>query len=155
MASYALPLFPLDVVICPGGLISLKISEARYLDMVRRCLRKHSTFGIVAVLPEGETDPEGNFPFANVGTAVEIVEADVTTVGLMTIRCVGQHRERIDSLIQQAYGMIMGQVEDIPNDFPITVPDDLRFSRLLLKQLLGHWNDKDIPATHTPVTLLF
>src|SRR5437867_3454920 len=33
-----LPLFPLQAVLFPGGLLSLKVFEARYLDLVGRCL---------------------------------------------------------------------------------------------------------------------
>lgn len=148
MASYSLPLFPLDVVICPGGLIPLKIFEARYLDMVRSCLRNHTMFAIVAVLPEDETDPEGNFPFANVGTAVEIVDTDVTTVGLMMIRCVGQYRVKVNSSKQQIDGLVVGDVVDIPNDLPMTVPEDLRLSSRVLKQLLDSWNEQHKSAKH-------
>lgn len=32
-----LPLFPLDTVLFPDGLLPLRIFEVRYLDMVRRC----------------------------------------------------------------------------------------------------------------------
>ena len=35
----ALPLFPLRTVLFPGGLLGLKVFEARYLDMVSACLR--------------------------------------------------------------------------------------------------------------------
>lgn len=151
MSSYTLPLFPLDVVICPEGFIPLQIFEARYLDMVRRCLRNHSRFAIVAMLFEGETDPEGYFPFANIGTSVEIVDADVATVGLMMIRCVGQNRVKINSYFQQADGLIIGEVEDVPNDRPMDIPDDLLFSSRVLKQLLDSWNEQNIPIEQKPV----
>jgi hypothetical protein len=42
MKPYTLPLFPLNVVVCPGGLLPLRIFEARYLDMVHTCLRNKS-----------------------------------------------------------------------------------------------------------------
>ena len=32
----ALPLFPLQTVLFPGGLLSLKVFEARYLDLMGR-----------------------------------------------------------------------------------------------------------------------
>ncbi|MES2014059.1 MAG: LON peptidase substrate-binding domain-containing protein [Pseudomonadota bacterium] len=137
MNTYSLPLFPLNVVVCPDGSLPLKIFEARYLDMVRDCLRNKSSFAIVTILPEGETDPEGNFPFANIGTLVNIVEADVTTVGLMMIRCVGQHRVKVDSFTQKPDGLVIGEVMDIPNDLPMPIPDDLNFSVRVLKQLLN------------------
>lgn len=134
--AYSLPLFPLNVVVCPGGLVPLKIFEARYLDMVKNCLRDKTSFAIVAVLPEGTTDSEGNFPFANVGTLMNIVDADVDTVGMMLIRCVGQHRVKVESFNQQNDGLIIGQVTDIQNDLKMDLPDDLKFSGEVLRQLL-------------------
>jgi uncharacterized protein len=123
--TYSLPLFPLQVVMCPGGLIPLTIYEARYLDMVKKCLRNKSSFAIVAVMPEGTTDKDGNFPFANVGTSFKIIDADVDTVGLMQIRCLGQHRVKVESFEQLPDGLIVGQVKDIPNDIELPIPDDL------------------------------
>jgi uncharacterized protein len=134
--AYSLPLFPLNVVVCPGGLVPLKIFEARYLDMVKNCLRDKTSFAIVAVLPEGTTDSEGNFPFANVGTSMHIVDADVDTVGMMLIRCVGKHRVKVESFDQQNDGLIIGQVTDIQNDLKMDLPDDLKFSGEVLRQLL-------------------
>jgi len=56
MNSYKLPLFPLNVVVCPKGLINLRIFEARYLDMTKACLRENTSFGIIAVLPNDNKD---------------------------------------------------------------------------------------------------
>jgi Lon protease-like protein len=134
--AYSLPLFPLNVVVCPGGLVPLKIFEARYLDMVKNCLRDKTSFAIVAVLPEGTTDSEGNLPFPNVGTSMHIVDADVDTVGMMLIRCVGKHRVKVESFDQQNDGLIIGQVTDIQNDLKMDLPDDLKFSGEVLRQLL-------------------
>lgn len=143
--SYSLPLFPLDLVVCPGGFVPLKIFEARYLDMVKDCLRNQSSFAIVAVMPEGATDPEGNFPFANVGTSVNIVEADVDTVGLMMIKCVGQQRIKVESFTQREDGLVIGQVTDIPNDIDLLIPVDLNVASEVLRQLL-----ESLPTRVTP-----
>ena len=151
MKTYNLPLFPLNLVVCPDGYLPLKIFEARYLDMVRDCLRNKSSFAIVTILPEGETDTEGNFPFANIGTLVNIVDADVTTVGLMMIRCVGQHRVKVDSFTQQPDGLVMGEVNDIPNDVSIPVPEDLNPSVKVLKQLLKTLANQNLSPTNMPI----
>ena len=78
MNHYPIPLFPLNLVICPGGLVPLRIFEARYLDMVKNCLRNQSSFAIVSVLPQEQlnrlnSDSTQELPFANIGTVVEIV----------------------------------------------------------------------------------
>ena len=44
-----LPLFPLRTVLFPGGLLELKIFEARYLDLMSRCMRERAPFGVVAL----------------------------------------------------------------------------------------------------------
>ena len=151
METYSLPLFPLDLVVCPNGRIPLKIFEARYLDMVRNCLRNKSSFAIVTILPEGETDTEGNFPFADVGTLVSIDEADVTTVGLMMIVCTGQQRVKVESFIQQPDGLIIGEVRDIPNDIFMPIPEDLILAQRVLKQLLKNLADQDTTLKNMPV----
>ncbi|MFI4920283.1 MAG: LON peptidase substrate-binding domain-containing protein, partial [Gammaproteobacteria bacterium] len=41
-----IPLFPLQTVLYPGGPLSLRIFETRYLDMVSRCLKQEQGFGV-------------------------------------------------------------------------------------------------------------
>ncbi|MDP1524013.1 MAG: LON peptidase substrate-binding domain-containing protein [Methylotenera sp.] len=151
MRPYTLPLFPLNVVVCPGGLLPLRIFEARYLDMVRTCLRNKSSFAVVAVMPEGETDPEGYFPFANIGTLVDIVEADVTTVGLMNIRCVGRHRVKVDSYLQQPDGLVVGQLTDVANDLESAIPEDLESVVTSLQNLLTSLPASGVSPENMPV----
>jgi len=151
MKPYTLPLFPLNVVVCPAGLLPLRIFEARYLDMVRTCLRNKSSFAVVAVMPEGETDPEGYFPFASIGTLVDIVEADVTTVGLMSIRCVGRHRVKVDSYLQQPDGLVVGQVTDVANDLESAIPEDLESVVTSLQSLLTSLPASGVSPDNMPV----
>ena len=151
MNTYSLPLFPLNVVVCPDGAMPLKIFESRYLDMVRNCLRNKTSFAVVTILPEGETDLAGNFPFANIGTLVNIADADVTTVGLMMIRCVGQHRVKVHSFTQQANGLVIGDVSTILNDESIPVPEDLNALVNVLKQFLQTLVDQDFPPANLPI----
>ena len=48
-ATQILPLFPLHTVLFPEGSLPLRIFEARYLDLVSRCLREDRTFGVCAI----------------------------------------------------------------------------------------------------------
>ena len=45
-----IPLFPLNTVLFPGGPLPLRIFEARYIDLVRRCMRDDSGFGVAMIL---------------------------------------------------------------------------------------------------------
>ena len=51
----------------PGGLLQLKVFEARYLDLVGRCLREQQPFGVVC-LRQGREVRHG-------GEAVELRDA--------------------------------------------------------------------------------
>jgi Lon protease-like protein len=135
-STYSLPLFPLNVVVCPDGQMPLKIFEARYLDMVKKCLKNKSSFAIVAVLPQVGNKKGHLFPFEEVGTLVDIVDADVTTVGLMSIRCLGHHRIRVKSYKQQLDGLLIGEVVDIANDAVLPVPEDLEMTSHSLKRFV-------------------
>ena len=44
-----LPLFPLNVVLFPGGPLPLRIFETRYVDMVKKCMRDGTPFGVVCI----------------------------------------------------------------------------------------------------------
>lgn len=114
----------------------LRIFEARYLDMVKDCLRNKSSFAIVTVFPAEQVNPEQTFPFASVGTSVEILDADVTTVGLIMIRCVGHHRVKINSFSQQADGLVIGEVSDVANDIALPIPEDLDITSSTLQRLI-------------------
>jgi len=151
MNSYSLPLFPLGVIVCPGGLIPLRIFEARYLDMVKNCLRNNTSFGIVARLPAVEIEQGYNLPFEKIGTLVNIAHADVTTVGLMTIRCVGQHRITVEAFTQQADGLVIGEVVDIANDVALPVPQDLQLASNSLKRLLESLPNQGILPADIPI----
>ncbi len=132
MDTRTLPLFPLDVVIFPQGLLPLRIFEARYLDMVKDSYRNNSEFGVVAAL-EGASH---NFPFCDVGTAVRIVDFDVPEIGLINIRCLAQQRFRVQSAIQQEDGLWVGEVAMIENDQSIGLPEDLLRAADNLQQVI-------------------
>ena len=60
-----IPLFPLNVVLLPGADLPLHIFEPRYLEMVTRCLKDKSEFGVLLALPKG---------VVRVGCTAEIIE---------------------------------------------------------------------------------
>ena len=88
-----LPLFPLNVVLFPGGLLPLHIFEQRYREMVKFCIRDESSFGIV-MIKEGEEVGEDVTP-CKVGTAVDLVEVDRFPDGRMNIMTSGHSRFEI------------------------------------------------------------
>lgn len=149
--NYALPLFPLQSVICPAGIMRLRIFEARYLDMVKNCLRNKTSFCIVAVAPEKTATPNKQLPFASIGTLMNISNADVTTVGLMMIDCIGQHRIKIHSFTQQADGLVIGNLSDITNDCGVPIPDDLKILSSRLQKLIESFANQGVLPSDIPI----
>ena len=91
-----LPLFPLQTVLFPGGLLMLKVFEARYLDLVTRCLRSGHPFGVVC-LRQGREVGRSNGPvlFEDMGVQARIDEVDGEQAGILKVRCLGLERFRL------------------------------------------------------------
>ena len=115
----ALPLFPLQSVLFPGGQLALKIFEARYLDLVSDCLRRQQPFGVVCLL-QGAEVRSGKGPavrFESTGVLARLDEVDSEQPGLLRARCSGTQRFRLDGpATQQADGLWLGRAEVQPDD---------------------------------------
>ena len=48
-------IFPLSTILFPGGVLPLRIFEARYMDMVRECMKSDRPFGICQITRGTET----------------------------------------------------------------------------------------------------
>jgi Lon protease-like protein len=109
MTSATIPLFPLNTVLFPGGPLKLRIFEARYIDMIGRCMREDSGFG-VALIVEG-VEAGGPARTADVGTLARIVDFEQLPGGLLGITAHGHERFRIDLVRQQRDGLNIADVE--------------------------------------------
>ena len=113
-----LPLFPLQTVLYPGGLLPLKIFEARYLDMVGECLRSDGGFGVVCLREGAEVRHPGAAPeaFEHAGVLARIEEADAPQPGILLLRCIGTRRFRFDTPHRQDDGLWVADVTFLPDD---------------------------------------
>jgi uncharacterized protein len=116
-----LPLFPLNIVLFPGGVLPLHIFEQRYRLMIQSCLDNQSPFGVV-LIREGEEVGAPAEPYS-VGTAVHIVEAERFEDGRMNLLTSGQYRFEIRE-IQQRRPYLVGKVH-VPNLVDIESGEDL------------------------------
>ena len=48
-ASVQVPLFPLNVVLFPGGPLTLRIFESRYVDLIGERMRNDGPFGVLLI----------------------------------------------------------------------------------------------------------
>ncbi len=125
----ALPLFPLRLVLFPGSLLTLKVFEARYLDLVADCLRRQQPFGVVCLLQGGEvrTDSSAAVRFESAGVLARLDEVDGEQPGVLRVRCCGTRRFRLDgAATQQADGLWVGSATLLGDDRPVAPGDTLR-----------------------------
>ena len=113
-----LPLFPLNTVLFPDGLLELKIFEARYLDLMSRCMRTQQPFGVVA-LQQGTEARVSDAPVVlhGAGTLAELIEVDSAQAGILLVRARGTHRfTLVGSPAQQADGLWTCDAQEIGDD---------------------------------------
>lgn len=149
-----LPLFPLQTVLFPGGWMSLRIFEVRYLDMISRCHKAGAPFGIVALSEGSEVrriDPNGpphgdafaKEVFHSVGTMVQIEHLEKPQPGLMLIRCRGLQRFHITRRQQLPHGLWVGDVRLDDRETVVPVPEHLVGARDALQRLLKNLEQRD------------
>ena len=104
-----------------SGLLSLKVFEARYLDLVGDCLRQRKPFGVVSIKQGSEVRRSSNDPtvFETTGTMAELIDVDSTQPGILQVRCKGMQRFEVKSTSQEADGLWMAEVLLVPDDEPV------------------------------------
>ena len=124
MASNApateLTLFPLQAVLFPGGLLSLKVFETRYVDLVTTSLREQRPFGVVALRASRESRrAEDGHHFETTGTLAELIDVDSERSGILQVRCRGVQRFVVTQSQAQAGGLWRAQTRLLPHDVPL------------------------------------
>ena len=114
-----LPLFPLQTVLFPGGLLPLKVFEARYLDLMGHCMRSGEPFGVVCMSrgdEVGHDQPEG-VRIERVGVLARIEDVDADQPGILKVRCIGGSRFRLrEAPLQRPNGLWQAPAELIADD---------------------------------------
>lgn len=106
---HTIPLFPLNTVLFPGGPLKLRIFETRYLDMISRCMREDSGFG-VALIVEG-VEAGGPARTAEIGTLARVVDFERLKGGLLGVTAHGFERFKIERVRRQSDGLNVADVE--------------------------------------------
>jgi len=111
-----LPLFPLSTVLFPGGVLPLRIFEARYMDMARDCLRDEQSFGVCMITDAKASESSRNASVAEVGCSAMIGAWDMRQLGLLHVRAVGGRRFRVLASRTESSGLKIAEVEWIDDD---------------------------------------
>ncbi len=145
MNRCSIPLFPLHTVLFPGGPLALRIFEPRYLDMVSRCLRQETGFGVVLIRDGKEV---GGVPEVyEVGTFGRISYWEQRRDGLFGITFTGEQRFRILKQEIKPDQLMIAEVELLPNEPSVVVPGKYRE---LVDMLLRILNELGQPYQSMP-----
>jgi uncharacterized protein len=132
-AAAPIALFPLNIVLFPGGPLPLRIFETRYVDMVRSCMREDQCFGVALIREGAEDGPAETF---DVGTMAKIVDFHQLSDGFLGLSCVGQRRFRIMNRSRQIDGLNLAGVEWLMAEPTLAVPERHLGLAELLKRVL-------------------
>lgn len=129
-----IPIFPLNTVLFPGGPLPLRIFEPRYIDMVSACMKADSPFGVLLIRHGNEVGPATTF---ELGTLAKITDFYQGSDGLLGITAIGLQRFRLLSSSRQADGLNVGEVELIPAESSMRLPDEYSALPHMLGNVLG------------------
>lgn len=140
-----IPLFPLGTVLFPDGVIALKIFEARYLDMIKQCLRDKTEFGVVSIIKNPEiNDQDLPPPFSNIGTLALIEEFDPVQPALYMTKSFGTQRFKLLNSAQQENGLWVGEVELLDKDPLMPIPQEHQGVAKLLDEIISVIQSEDL-----------
>lgn len=129
------PLFPLNTVMFPGGVLPLRIFEPRYLDMVSDCLRSDTPIGVVLIRDGQEVGQAADT--YDVGTLSIISYWNRRNDGLLGITLRGTQRFRILAHEVMPNQLIMADVEALAAPNFIQVQSKYQAMANLLRKIIA------------------
>ena len=141
-----IPLFPLNTVLFPGGVLPLRIFEQRYLDMAAASMKEAAAFGI-CLIAAGE-EAGGIAEPHPVGTLARITDWAMEQLGILQVTVRGEQRFRILDKTAGANNLLRATVEIIDDNGPLPVPIELRRLLPLLRRIAGDMGPTRIPEPH-------
>ena len=112
----------------------MRVFETRYMDMTRDCLKREEPFGVCLIHEGVEVGtpavPEG------VGCLAKILDWDMREQGILNLRTHGSQRFRILARETSPQGLISADVELIPPDARIALPEKFASCARLLEMVV-------------------
>ena len=116
------PLFPLNVVLFPGGPLPLRIFESRYIDMVSERMQSEGPFG--GLLIRDGQEAGGPASMHDIGTLARITDFYQGSDGLLGVTAIGEQRFRLLAAERAADGLNVGTIELLENEPEVPLPAD-------------------------------
>lgn len=122
LEPFDLPLFPLNTVLFPGGILPARVFEQRYMDMTKACLRGDTPFGVCYIKEGGEVGAPA-IPH-EVGCLAKITDWDMQQLGVLNIKALGLRRFRVLETRTQDDGLIIARAQLLPVEPPMELPTE-------------------------------
>jgi len=126
-------IFPLQTVLFPGGRLSLRLFEQRYLAMAKECLRSDAPFGVCLIREGAEVGTPAE-PMA-VGCLARIASWDMAQLGVLQVVAIGAQRLRILERRVQPDGLARARVELLGEATDADLAEDDLCARILRRAL--------------------
>jgi len=134
-ARPGIALFALNTVLFPGGRLSLRLFEQRYLRMARECLRDAQPFGVFRIIEGAEVGAPATHEA--VGCLARIADWDMPQHGVLSIVAAGEARVRVLERALEPDGLARGTVATLAEPPDAAPSAELRESVTLLERLLA------------------
>ena len=140
--SNNVPIFPLNTVLFPDGILPLRIFEPRYLDMVSESMRNRKAFGI-CLITEGN---EAGTPAAchEIGTLARITDWDQGQDGLLQITVKGGNRFQIINRRVRNNKLIEADIRIIDDADDEELPVEYQLLSDLLQQIADKYKIENL-----------
>jgi uncharacterized protein len=134
-------IFPLGTVLFPGGVLPLRIFEARYVDMVRQCMRNDEPFGVCRITEGNEVGKPAEHE--QIGCASRIVNFDKEPSGILNLRTIGEQRFKINSSYVNEQHLIVAEIEYLPVEEDAAIPLDMARCVRVVEQVISELVDTE------------
>ena len=135
-----IPLFPLNTVLFPGGLLPLRVFEQRYLEMAKACLRDSSPFGVCLIREGAEVGTPATHEA--VGCLAHITQWDMQQLGLLQLVAQGGQRFRVLAKRIRADGLILAGIEHLPKEVDAPIAEKFDACRQLLERIVAEHGER-------------
>ncbi len=128
-----IPLFPLNTVLFPGGPLSLRIFERRYLDLVRDCSASGDPFGVCLLVSGAEAGRPSEA--VTVGTLATIQDFYTLPDGLLGIKAIGGKRFHASRSTVRDSGLMIGHGEVWEDEEHVELPVEFQTLATIVTRL--------------------
>ncbi len=139
-AAAEIPLFPLNTVLFPGGLLPLRVFEQRYLEMAKACLRDGTPFGVCLIREGVEVGTPATHE--DLGCLAHITQWDMQQLGLLQLVAQGGRRFRVLTRRVRANGLILAGIETLAEEADAPIAEKFSACRQLLERIVAEHGER-------------